>query len=282
MTTEAKQLLKLINNASRATGDGSTEVFLKMLNFMVHVLSLGKLGEVPDHHELYVPALKMIGSSIQEFGEPEDIKDILGELYMLVRSEHKGSSLGQYFTPWPVAKMMAMVVNVGEKEERQTIFDPTCGSGVMLLAAASSCSTKARFNHQYYGGDLDYVCVMMSCVQCALFGMNFICYHANMLSCDVINCYEVRRTYIETHDGQVRYASIIVKLEGERLAQEVEKIRIYHKNNEETLQEVVEQAQQPQPQISLFDDLVVPTEKKQSAPAKKKVKPITNNQSLFD
>lgn len=31
-----------------------------------------------------------------------------------------------------------------------------------------------------------------------------------------------------------------------------------------------------------FDDLVVPTEKKQSAPAKKKVKPITNNQSLFD
>lgn len=55
-----------------------------------------------------------------------------------------------------------------------TVCDPCCGSGVMLLAAASECPRWALDWGlvRFYGMDIDQTCVSMARVNCMLYGLN--------------------------------------------------------------------------------------------------------------
>jgi hypothetical protein len=55
-----------------------------------------------------------------------------------------------------------------------TVCDPCCGSGVMLLAAASQIPRWALDWGlvQFYGADIDWTCVMMAQINCMLYGLN--------------------------------------------------------------------------------------------------------------
>src|SRR3989454_2690456 len=63
--------------------------------------------------------------------------DLLGDAYeYLMRhfATESGKSKGQFYTPAEVSRVMAKVVGVGSaKNAGQTIHDPTCGSGSLLL-----------------------------------------------------------------------------------------------------------------------------------------------------
>ena len=65
--------------------------------------------------------------------------DILGDAYeYLMRhfATESGKSKGQFYTPAEVSRIMARVIGVREaKSASQTIYDPTCGSGSLLLRA---------------------------------------------------------------------------------------------------------------------------------------------------
>lgn len=65
--------------------------------------------------------------------------DILGDAYeYLMRhfATESGKSKGQFYTPAEVSRIMARVIGVrGAKSASQTIYDPTCGSGSLLLRA---------------------------------------------------------------------------------------------------------------------------------------------------
>ena len=66
--------------------------------------------------------------------------DLLGDAYeYLMRhfATESGKSKGQFYTPAEVSRVMAQVVGIGAaKRQDQTIYDPTCGSGSLLLKAA--------------------------------------------------------------------------------------------------------------------------------------------------
>ena len=66
--------------------------------------------------------------------------DILGDAYeYLMRhfATESGKSKGQFYTPAEVSRIMAKVIGIGgAKSQSQTIYDPTCGSGSLLLKAA--------------------------------------------------------------------------------------------------------------------------------------------------
>jgi len=66
--------------------------------------------------------------------------DLLGDAYeYLMRhfATESGKSKGQFYTPAEVSRIMAQVVGIGLKTRQdQTIYDPTCGSGSLLLKAA--------------------------------------------------------------------------------------------------------------------------------------------------
>jgi len=68
--------------------------------------------------------------------------DILGDAYeYLMRhfATESGKSKGQFYTPAEVSRIMAMAVGInGQTKRDQTIYDPTCGSGSLLLKAADA------------------------------------------------------------------------------------------------------------------------------------------------
>ena len=67
--------------------------------------------------------------------------DLLGDAYeYLMRhfATESGKSKGQFYTPAEVSRIMARVVGIGPATRQdQTIYDPTCGSGSLLLKAAA-------------------------------------------------------------------------------------------------------------------------------------------------
>ena len=66
--------------------------------------------------------------------------DLLGDAYeYLMRhfATESGKSKGQFYTPAEVSRIMAKVIGIGPATQRiNTIYDPTCGSGSLLLKAA--------------------------------------------------------------------------------------------------------------------------------------------------
>ena len=70
--------------------------------------------------------------------------DLLGDAYeYLMRhfATESGKSKGQFYTPAEVSRIMASVVGIGPNTRQdQTIYDPACGSGSLLLKAAYEAS----------------------------------------------------------------------------------------------------------------------------------------------
>jgi type I restriction enzyme M protein len=81
--------------------------------------------------------------------------DILGDAYeYLMRkfATESGKSKGQFYTPAEVSRVMAKVIGINSKTSpNQTIYDPTCGSGSLLLKAAD----ETRNGITIYGQEMD-------------------------------------------------------------------------------------------------------------------------------
>src|SRR6266850_2577390 len=67
-----------------------------------------------------------------------------------------GKSKGQFYTPAEVSRVMAKVVGVGDaKSATQTIHDPTCGSGSLLIKAHDEAKNTAGLDLALYGQEMD-------------------------------------------------------------------------------------------------------------------------------
>jgi type I restriction enzyme M protein len=81
--------------------------------------------------------------------------DILGDAYeYLMRhfATESGKSKGQFYTPAEVSRIMAKAIGIGgSKSADQTIYDPTCGSGSLLLKARD----EAPYGITIYGQEKD-------------------------------------------------------------------------------------------------------------------------------
>ena len=81
--------------------------------------------------------------------------DLLGDAYeYLMRhfATESGKSKGQFYTPAEVSRIMAKVVGIGpDTRPDQTIYDPACGSGSLLIQAAD----EAPHGISIYGQEMD-------------------------------------------------------------------------------------------------------------------------------
>ena len=79
------------------------------------------------------PALNFKGNRVE--GD-----DLLGDAYeYLMRNfaTQSGKSKGQFYTPAEVSRIMAKVISINQSaSQSDTLYDPTCGSGSLLLKAA--------------------------------------------------------------------------------------------------------------------------------------------------
>ncbi|WP_269630208.1 N-6 DNA methylase [Pelomonas sp. BJYL3] len=87
-----------------------------------------------------------------------DGDDILGDAYeYLMRhfATESGKSKGQFYTPAEVSRVIAQVLGIAKAETspETTVYDPTCGSGSLLLKVAEAARTKVSV----YGQEKDEV-----------------------------------------------------------------------------------------------------------------------------
>jgi type I restriction enzyme M protein len=87
-----------------------------------------------------------------------DGDDILGDAYeYLMRhfATESGKSKGQFYTPAEVSRVMAQVLGIAQAKTSPdtTVYDPTCGSGSLLLKVAEAAPTQVSV----YGQEKDEV-----------------------------------------------------------------------------------------------------------------------------
>jgi type I restriction enzyme M protein len=112
---------------------------------------LGKGKEMQDR----LSKLVAIFDSLDFRASRAEGDDLLGDAYeYLMRhfAAESGKSKGQFYTPAEVSRIMAKVVGIGhDTRQDQTIYDPTCGSGSLLLKAADEAPRGVTI----YGQEMD-------------------------------------------------------------------------------------------------------------------------------
>jgi type I restriction enzyme M protein len=98
---------------------------------------LGKGKEMQDR----LSKLVTIFNDLDFRGSRAEGDDLLGDAYeYLMRhfATESGKSKGQFYTPAEVSRILAKVVGIGPNTRQdQTVYDPACGSGSLLLKAAA-------------------------------------------------------------------------------------------------------------------------------------------------
>ena len=113
-------------------------------------LSSNKLGRtVGSRNEIVVKILNYLNDI--DFKLEELDSDVLGDAYEFLIGKFAagaGKSAGEFYTPQQVSKILAKIVTLG-KDKIKSVYDPTCGSGSLLLRVAKE--TKVG---EFYGQEL--------------------------------------------------------------------------------------------------------------------------------
>ncbi|MFV8754115.1 N-6 DNA methylase [Nannocystaceae bacterium ST9] len=119
-----------------------------------------KLGKGKDMVDRLSNLVAIFDNPALDFrGNRAEGDDLLGDAYeYLMRhfATESGKSKGQFYTPAEVSRIIAKVIGAGSaKSASQTIHDPTCGSGSLLLKAHDEAKTSTGFDLALYGQEMD-------------------------------------------------------------------------------------------------------------------------------
>jgi len=175
-----KDLVKL--KGDKEIGDKINKVIRKMAdaNDLVGVITVAdfndsdKLGKGKEMVDRLTNLIAIFEDEELNFaGNSADGDDILGDAYeYLMRhfATESGKSKGQFYTPAEVSRIMAKVIGINQaKSTDQTIYDPTCGSGSLLLKAADEAPVKVTI----YGQEKDVATVALAKMNMILHGNEF-------------------------------------------------------------------------------------------------------------
>ena len=139
---------KVLTNIEQSTmGAESEEDFGNL--FADLDLSSHKLGKSEaDKNELIVKVLAHLETI--DFDLENTDSDVLGDAYEYLIGKFAsgaGKKAGEFYTPQQVSSVLAQLVTVGKKKLK-SVYDPTCGSGSLLLRVAKEVKNVAAFYGQ--------------------------------------------------------------------------------------------------------------------------------------
>jgi type I restriction enzyme M protein len=145
-------------------GDGINKIIEKLaeandLKGIIDVADFNdesKLGEGKEMQDRLSALIAIFQKPELDFSRNRaDGDDLLGDAYeYLMRhfATESGKSKGQFYTPAEVSRIMAKVIGINKaKRQDQTVYDPTCGSGSLLLKAAD----ETEHGITIYGQEMD-------------------------------------------------------------------------------------------------------------------------------
>lgn len=101
-------------------------------------LASPKLGKSQDYKNTLISNVLLALDDISFGVEASEEIDILGDAYEYMISQFAagaGKKAGEFYTPQEVSRILAQIVTIGHARLRN-VYDPTCGSGSLLLRAA--------------------------------------------------------------------------------------------------------------------------------------------------
>ena len=112
-------------------------------------LSSTKLGRTPDKRsEIIVDIITKLSEI--DFKVEDINSDVLGDAYEYLIAKFAstaGKSAGEFYSPQQVSKILAKIV-VDNKKRIRNVYDPTCGSGSLLLRVARETDIKEFFGQE--------------------------------------------------------------------------------------------------------------------------------------
>lgn len=141
-------LAKVLTSIEQSTmGSESEEDFGNL--FADLDLTSHKLGKSEnDKNELIVKVLAHLEEI--DFDLENTESDVLGDAYEYLIGQFAsgaGKKAGEFYTPQQVSSILAQLVTVG-KEKLRSVYDPTCGSGSLLLRVAKEVKEVGAFYGQ--------------------------------------------------------------------------------------------------------------------------------------
>jgi type I restriction enzyme M protein len=146
-----EDLQKILTNIQLTTmGTASEEDFDNLFEDMD--LNSTKLGKSPEaRNEIIAKVLSHLDKI--DFKLENSEVDVLGDAYEYLIGQFAsgaGKKAGEFYTPQEVSKVLAKLVTSG-KTKLKSVYDPTCGSGSLLLRVAKEVESVTNF----YGQELN-------------------------------------------------------------------------------------------------------------------------------
>lgn len=143
-----EDLQKVLTNIEQSTmGSESEDDFGNLFEDLD--LTSSKLGKTEEaKNTLIVKVLTHLESI--DFDLENSENDILGDAYEYLIGQFAsgaGKKAGEFYTPQQVSKILAQIVTT-DKERLKSVYDPTCGSGSLLLRVAKEVKEVGAFYGQ--------------------------------------------------------------------------------------------------------------------------------------
>jgi type I restriction enzyme M protein len=164
-----EDLQKILNNVQNSTmGTESEEDFDNLFEDMD--LNSTKLGKTPEaRNEIIAKVLAHLDEI--DFMLEQTERDVLGDAYEYLIAKFAsgaGKKAGEFYTPQEVSIVLSKLVTNG-KSRLRSVYDPTCGSGSLLLRVAKEVDEVTNF----YGQELNRTTYNLARMNMILHGVHY-------------------------------------------------------------------------------------------------------------
>ena len=164
-----EDLQKILTNIQLSTmGTESEEDFDNLFEDMD--LNSTKLGKTPEaRNEIISKVLSHLDNI--DFKLENTELDVLGDAYEYLIGQFAsgaGKKAGEFYTPQEVSMILAKIVTTG-KDKLKSVYDPTCGSGSLLLRVAKEVKEVSDF----YGQEMNRTTYNLARMNMILHGVHY-------------------------------------------------------------------------------------------------------------
>ena len=161
-------LQSVLNHIEQSTSGTESEDDFNAL-FEDLDLNSTKLGRTPNaRNEIIVNILTYLDEIDFRLDEVES--DVIGDAYEYLIAKFAsgaGKSAGEFYTPQQVSKILSKIITTG-KTKLKSVYDPTCGSGSLLLRVAREVEVG-----EFYGQELNRTTYNLARMNMILHGVHY-------------------------------------------------------------------------------------------------------------
>jgi len=162
------ELSKILSNIEQSTlGTNSEDDFEHLFEDLD--LTSSKLGKTEDEKNTLISKVLYHLDDI-DFNLSDTNADVLGDAYEYLIAQFAsgaGKKAGEFYTPQQVSTILARIVT-SRKSQLKSVYDPTCGSGSLLLRVAREAKVS-----DFYGQEMNRTTYNLARMNMILHGVNY-------------------------------------------------------------------------------------------------------------